>query len=473
MQSEKLANMDLQNLKSPNPVQNEKSAGIGCPKTPSCSFSSYLLSSGRSAGKAIEMKRKHLSFEERIQIEQALNDGQRVSVIAKMLSRPAGTVSKEIQRNRAMKEPKAYGRARFHFCELGEYCMKRFDTIYCRSKCPDFTERTCPDLYEAPYVCNGCAKKSSCYLRKFYYKSGTADSEANKIKMESRSGADISPEELASLDSLISPLIRQGQPLAHIYETHKEEIPVKLRTLYTYVDKGMFSIGNLDLRRKVKYKQRKKKHEPARSKAYRENQTYQDFLKEAAADPELSIVEMDTVEGSRDDRKCILTLFFRSTRLMLIRLLPEQTIKAVVQALNSIEQAITLPEFSALFGIILTDNGHEFIQPEAIEGRKGEFCRTRVYYCDPGHSEQKGAIEKNHEYIRYILPKGTSFEGLTAEAAELMASHINSTLRPSLGGKTPFEAAAFLWPNGLEVLEKLHIRKVAPDDVILTPDLIR
>lgn len=371
-----------------------------------------------------------------------------------------------------MKEPRSYGRVRFHFCTLGEFCLKRMDTIYCQSQCPDFKEKSCPSLSEAPYVCNGCSQKKTCYLRKFYYRSSEADKEANQVSKESREGIGISKEELAALDALVSPLIKKGQPLAHIYETHKEEIPIKPRTLYSYIDQGLLSISNVDLRRKVRYKPRKKKSEPVRSQNFRANRTYQDFLKEIAAEPESSIAEMDTVEGNKDSEKCLLTLMFRETKLMLIRLLPEQTSEAVIHALTAIEQAVSLPEFAALFGIILTDNGHEFSQPEAIEARDGEFYRTKVYYCDPRHSEQKGMIEKNHEYIRYILPKGTNFDGLTQESVDLIASHINSTARPLLGGKTPFELFTFLQPNGLEILEQLHITKVLPDDVILTPKLI-
>lgn len=420
------------------------------------------------------MKRTHLSFEERIQIEQSLNDDQSISEIAGILGRPIGTVSKEIQRNRSMKEPKTYGRTTFHFCELGEYCIERFDPTQCHVRCKNFKEKVCPTVTKAPYVCNGCTQKSSCYFRKFYYKSGQANVEAERIKTESRSGISLTPRQLKELDDLLSPLIAKGQPLAHIYQVHQEDIPINLRTVYTYVDKGYFSFKNIDLRRKVSYKPRKKKTaKKSPPKAFRENRSYDDFTRELAAYPDLSVVEMDTVEGTKDSSKCLLTLFFRDTKLLLIRLLEQQTADEVGKQLNDIEMTLSLPVFAGLFEMILTDNGHEFSQPEGLEKRDGEFYRTRIFYCDPRHSEQKGAVEKSHEYIRYILPKGTNFDDLTQEKVDLIASHINSTLRPSMGVKTPFEVSAFLWLDGENILDQLHIKKIKPDDVILNEKLLQ
>lgn len=66
--------------------------------------------------------------------------------------------------------------------------------------------------------------------------------------------------------------------------------------------------------------------------------------------------------------------------------------------------------YKKLFEVILTDNGSEFFYPVSIE-KDNEEVVSYVFYCDPGASWQKGVIEKNHEYIRYILPKKRSFDG--------------------------------------------------------------
>ncbi|PWL80466.1 MAG: hypothetical protein DBY24_05935, partial [Prevotellaceae bacterium] len=72
-----------------------------------------------------------------------------------------------------------------------------------------------------------------------------------------------------------------------------------------------------------------------------------------------------------------------------------------------------------------------------------------IYYCDPNRSDQKGALEKNHEYIRYVLPKGTSFEKMTDKTTLLLLNHINSEKRDSLNGHSPYEVSRLLLDNRL------------------------
>ncbi|MFR7491750.1 MAG: hypothetical protein ACLUXK_06540 [[Ruminococcus] torques] len=96
-----------------------------------------------------------------------------------------------------------------------------------------------------------------------------------------------------------------------------------------------------------------------------------------------------------------------------------------------------------LFPVILTDNGASFKDPAIFERPEGELL-SRVFYCDPMASWQKGRLEKNHEFIRYIIPKGTTFAGLDQEQVTLITNHINSVARASLNGCTPFELALLL-----------------------------
>lgn len=67
--------------------------------------------------------------------------------------------------------------------------------------------------------------------------------------------------------------------------------------------------------------------------------------------------------------------------------------------------------------------------------------RTSIYYCDPMRSGQKGGIEQAHTMLRMILPKRTNFEFLTQWDVNLITSHINSTPRESLNGRTPYDVA--------------------------------
>ena len=115
--------------------------------------------------------------------------------------------------------------------------------------------------------------------------------------------------------------------------------------------------------------------------------------------------------------------------------------------------------------MILTDNGTEFSDPEAIkfEPETGEL-RSHVFFCHPYASYEKPHCERNHEYIRYFSPKGTVFDFFNQELVNLMMSHINSTKRPSVKG-TPYDFMILAF--GKDVLDLLKIKKIDSNMVIL------
>jgi IS30 family transposase len=236
------------------------------------------------------------------------------------------------------------------------------------------------------------------------------------------------------------------------------------------VERNYLSIRNLDLPRKVIYKPRKNEKSIVKDPTWKEGRRYSDFLT-LVKSGFIGISEMDTVFGTINDSKALLTLYFRDLHFMLAILLPDKTQNSVVKALDQLESDLGSCTFFDLFPVILTDNGTEFINPNLIEIGISGLKRTCLYYCDPGASWQKAGIEKNHEYIRYILPKGTSFESLTQEDVTLMMNHINSTARASLNGLAPIELAYSLF--GKDTLEKLGYKKINPEDVILKPYLLK
>ena len=142
---------------------------------------------------------------------------------------------------------------------------------------------------------------------------------------------------------------------------------------------------------------------------------------------------MDTVKGTKETGKCLLTLLFRNSNFMLIFVLPSCTQAAVKQVFDFLYDNLGPRVFRKTFRIILTDNGPEFKDPWSIEKAPDGSRRTFVFYCDPYVSSQKGKLEKNHEFIRYILPKGRSMYFLTEEHARLLMCHINSDQQKSAG----------------------------------------
>ena len=234
---------------------------------------------------------------------------------------------------------------------------------------------------------------------------------------------------------------------------------------------GLLSIKNIDLPRKVRYKVRNKNNnQKKKDYSYRIGRTYEDFLNMLKENPNARIVEMDTVIGTAETGKVLLTLLFREFNFMIARLLPDKSSKSVKNELDNIEKIIGTELYKRVFRYILTDNGGEFQRPEELETSIDGSKRSAIYYCEPNRSDQKAKVEKNHEYIRYVIPKGTSMDDYTQDNIDLMMSHINSTAREVLNFAIPFDMATIYL--GKNTLKKLKLKKILPDNIILKPYLI-
>jgi len=274
------------------------------------------------------------------------------------------------------------------------------------------------------------------------------------------------------ISKVISPLILKGQSLNHIYSSHASQLRFSERTLYNYIDRGVFTIRNLDLPKKVKYSQRRPK--PVLTKleySYRRGRSYSDFESYLQHHPKANVVEMDTVKGARYSGKVLLTMIFRNSNFMLIFLLPDGTIKSVLAVFDMLTRLLGLETFRKLFQVILTDNGVEFKAPHEMEYASNGCQRTRLFYCDPQASWQKPHIEKNHVFLRRILPKGTSFSKLSDDNITLVTRHINSVSRELFENKTPFEMLD--QTIYAKFSDLLHLTPVPSDEVILKPTLLK
>ena len=436
---------------------------------------------------------KHLTLSNRIYIEQELVQCSSFKSIGDVLHKDPSTISKEVHRYRKQVRGKRVS-GNCNSCRFWDNCQTRGGhsevstcprSSYCHNICKHcwheapqyfcstYIPFTCDITDHFPYVCNGCTYESDCRLTHYIYQAAYAQKQYEKKLVISREGINLTPEELNSLNELISPLVLKGQPLSHIFAIHADEIPVCRRTLYNYFDQSVFKARNIDLPRRVRYKKRKK-HSDSRTRnikqVYRNKRTYTDFERFLEAHPDVDVVEMDTVKGGRAVGKCLLTLLFRSCSFMLVILLPNCNQKSVVDAINNLSDVIGIRTFKKYFPVILTDNGSEFKNPWDIEKTEAGVHRTYVFYCDPYVSNQKGRLEKNHEYIRYVIPKGRSMYKYTQDDINLMTSHINSTARDSLNGATPFDLSELLLDKKIPLLTGL--KKVSPDEVMLKPALI-
>ena len=167
----------------------------------------------------------------------------------------------------------------------------------------------------------------------------------------------------------------------------------------------------------------------------------------------------------------MLTMLFVKQNLMLIFLMQDGRADTVVEQLEWLTAAVGIETFQKLFPVILTDNGSEFKHTREMEFTVDGQRRTRLYYCDPQASWQKPHIEKNHEFIRYVLPKGKSFNPYTQEDILLLLNHINSTRRTKLGGKTPFKEADT--EEFRQLKAAMGLKAIPADEVDLTPRLLK
>jgi len=241
-------------------------------------------------------------------------------------------------------------------------------------------------------------------------------------------------------------------------------------TIYRLVDYNLFQARNIDLLRKVKYSRRKKKKNFKVDKACRTGRTYEDYQEFRALNPDLPVTEMDTVEGKKGG-KVILTIHFVKAELMLAFLRDFNDSRSVIEIFDKLYIELRCDIFMSLMPLIITDNGSEFSNPRALEYDAQENQRTHIFYCDPSSPGQKGSVEKNHEFIRYVLPKGTSFDGLTQKEISFLMDNINSYSRESLGNKCPHDMFGFLY--GEKILSILGCHKIPPNEVNLTPSLFK
>lgn len=179
---------------------------------------------------------------------------------------------------------------------------------------------------------------------------------------------------------------------------------------------------------------------------------------------------MNTVEGKKGG-KVVLSLKVVKVQMQFYFVLADKTADSVVSKLNEIESIIGIENYKKIFRIILTDNGSEFTDVDGMitSPSTGEI-RTDLYFCHPHQSGEKGSCENNHELLRYSLPKGKHFDKYDQNSFTKVTSHVNSLIRLSVSYSTPVEMFRVFYGN--EILEKIGVSLIPPNEVLLKPELL-
>lgn len=390
-----------------------------------------------------------LTKADRHAIQAALGTRGSCRSIAEGLGRSPSTVFCEVKRNRVVKRGPGKG-----------------------EKVADVPEDACPKLLSWPYVCNGCRLRNYHCPKRWQaeYRAARAQALADEELSASRRGIDKTREQFEHIMGCVKEGLARGLSPEQIVASYA--LDVSPATIYRWIEEGYAGTGNIELRRKVSYKPKKKA--APRSTSHGAERSYAAFLG-LGEEERSSACEMDTVIGRVHDSKCLLTLYLRPCKFQLMLLLGGKTAEEAAGALDALEEAVGMDGFGRLFDPILTDNGAEFSDHVLIERSAGDSAarRARVFYCDVRQSQQKGSCERNHVELRKVLPKGTSFDGLTRADCALLMSHVNSEPRPSLAGLSPIRMFRLAYGGLAErLLDALGVEEIGPGELNLTPSLL-
>lgn len=406
-----------------------------------------------------------MTIDDRKIIQAGIENGSSKADIASVINKDPSTIAKEIRKHRIKKPRNTYNRPTI--CVHARECGKK-----CIGSCERYEEPKCTRRDISPGACNKCDKFSRCCLDRYIYNAERADEEYKEKLVESREGIGITAKDMLRIGGILAPLLKKGQSVHQILASHKDEIDLSERTIYHYIETGVFITLGIDcfsLKEQVNRKRYRGKHKPRKERADYSGRTYSDFLNFLSKNPDTPYAEMDTVMNALEG-PYIQTIIHNQTKLMIGFMHREKTSRSMSEKLDMLQNTLGKQLFSTLFPVILADRGPEFEKYSMFESGPDGSTRCRMFYCDPMQASQKPHVENNHNYIRDIIPNKYQLDRMSQEDLDVMFSHINSTPRKSLADRTPYEMFVFLY--GRETADILNVSCIEKDKVTLKPCLL-
>lgn len=417
----------------------------------------------------------HLTLNERRIILTGITNGSTKTAIAQTIGKDNSTVGKEIKLHRVLT----------HKCKMPLECNNYRKCPFgrhCTTDCPEYAPFHCPRRDRTPGACNGCHNWAHCRFDKYQYCPEDAHMDYRTTLVDSREGVNLTSQEAKAMADIIKPLLGQGQSPYQIVTGHPE-LGISEKTLYNYIENDVFhevaGITVMDLRRQVSRKLPKKKAKAYKKRASHKHltgRTYKDYKEYKAENPDVFVTQMDTVYNDETDGPFIQTFKFINAGVLLGIFHETKTALSMKEGVDTLESILGTAVFRKYVHVLLTDRGTEFSAAEGMETGADGTRRTRVFYCDPMQSGQKGSLENKHIELRYILPKGTDLRALGLDgqdALNLAVSHVDSAPVEKLGGKSPLDLADFMYHDLYEKLDAFGIHKIEKDKVILKPYLLK
>ena len=418
------------------------------------------------------MKKEHLNFNDRICIQACIEKRYGLKRTAKFVHKNVSTIYREITKNSKI-IPSYVGCSHcIHKCEQKPMANNKYER-FAPFKCDKFEPIKCKKWRKFPFTCNHCNLCICCHNEKRYYDCVEANEKSKKSMSTSRRIIRISKEKLGIINAITRKgILENGQSLHHCYQSSDElRFICSELTIRRYIYNGYLDVKPHHLPRFVRYKREYDYPKQKINNASRMlGRTYNDYKDFVSKHPTYNVWQYDSVLGKLSDEKTILTITYPKTRFQFGILLDQKDKAYSVQKYMRFLQSKLGEKFKEIFQINLSDNGTEFNTFHEIECNKnGEFY-CRVFFTNPYRSTDKAECERNHEFIRYVIPKGISLDNLTQEKVNLLFSHINSYVRKSNQNKTPYELTVESF--GPEFMDLIGIKKIPLQDVCLKRNLL-
>jgi IS30 family transposase len=417
----------------------------------------------------------HLTLQERRIILTGIMNGSTKTAIAQTIGKDKSTIGKEIKLHRTLT----------HKCKMPLECNNYRKCPFnrqCAADCPEYIPFRCSRRDRTPGACNGCSNWSHCRFDKYQYCPEDAQMDYRTTLIDSREGVNLTSQEAKAMADIIKPLLKQGQSPFQIVTNHPE-LGISEKTLYNYIENDVFheiaGITVMDLRRQVSRKISKKKSKTYKKRTdrkYLQGRTYKDYKEYLSENPHIFVTQMDTVYNDETNGPFIQTFKFVNAGILFGIYHETKTALSMKEGVDLLESILGTALFRKYVHVLLTDRGSEFTAADAMETASDGTRRTRVFYCDPMQSGQKGTLENKHIELRYVLPKDTDLRALglvDQDALNLALSHVDSAPVELLSGKSPLELADFMYHDLYEKLETFGIHKIEKDKVILKPYLLK
>ena len=370
--------------------------------------------------------KKRLDIYDRMNIQAMLETGKTLSAIARAVGCSKSTVWREVRNN------------------------SRHEGGGSAPGCIPLSKR---------HVCNRCHMAWGCNRPKLYYDYREAEYASGQRMSVARQVPKTSADDIKAVSDIVALGVKRGQSLHHIYRSSP----------------GLRKICSEETVRRLCYARRleTKPHELRMYVVYKHSyqrpltplridkmehiigRTYKDFLEFTSRHKRAEIVQFDSVIGTRNDERAILTVTWKETDFQVGLIIKKDDPTCAHKAIKGLMERFTPEERKALFGALLADNGLEFSTFWKIDQ---EFPGCRCFYARPYRSTDKAECERNHRYIRYVHAKGKTLDGMTQPDADEMLSNINSYVRKGKGDRTPYQLMERKF--GRETMSKFDIRKI-------------